>query len=82
MRVLQHTISATVFEDTSLIVLSRRALYQLHQEDVGLFALLMMHIARKLARRLQFMDELLLKSIHTQEEAQLPPAKVGRMGSN
>ena len=69
MSIHQHTISAVALEDTSLIVLSRGALYQLHHEDVGLFALLMMNIARELARRLQFMDELLLKSIHTQEEA-------------
>lgn len=68
MSIHQHTISAVAMEDTTLIVLSRRALYHLHQEDVGLFALLMMNIAKELARGLQYMDELLLKSIHTQEE--------------
>ncbi len=52
-------------EDTTLIVLSRRALYQ---EDIALFALLMMNLARELARRLQFMDELLLESFHMHEQ--------------
>lgn len=71
MSIHQHTISAVALEDTTLIVLSRRSLYQLHHEDVGLFALLMMTIARELARRLQFMDELLLASIRTQELAKI-----------
>ena len=43
---------------------TRRSLYQLHQEDLGLFALLMMNLARELAWRLQFMDRLLLESVH------------------
>ena len=67
MSIHQHTISAVALEDTTLIVLSRRALYQLHQEDIHLFAMLMMNIARELARRLQFTDELLLKSMHRHE---------------
>ncbi len=69
MSIHQHTISAVALEDTTLIVLSRRALYQLHREDIALFALLMMNIARELARRLQFMDHLLLESIHTHEQS-------------
>ncbi len=67
MSIHQHTISAVALEDSTLIVLSRRALYQLHQEDIALFALLMMNLARELARRLQFMDHLLLESVHTHE---------------
>ena len=74
MSIHPHTISAVALEDTTLIVLSRRALYQLHQEDVGLFALLVMNIARELARRLQFMDHLLLESIHTQDHAKISGA--------
>ena len=65
MSIHPHTISAVALEDTTLIVLSRRSLYQLHHEDIGLFALLMMNIGRELARRLQFMDHLLLESIHS-----------------
>lgn len=69
MSIHQHTISAVALEDTILILLSRHALYQLHHEDIGLFALLIMNIARELARRLQFMDHLLLESIHAHEPA-------------
>ena len=70
----QHTISAVALEDTALIVLSRRSLYQLHQEDIHLFALLIMNLARELARRLQFMDELLLESVHTHKDAEISRA--------
>ena len=74
MSIHQHTISAVALEDTTLIVLSRRSLYQLHQEDIALFALLMMNIARELARRLQFMDHLLLESVHTHEDPKISRA--------
>jgi CRP/FNR family cyclic AMP-dependent transcriptional regulator len=66
----QHTISAVALEETEIIVLSRRALQSFLQEDIGLFALLMMNLARELARRLQFTDELLLKSLHPHEASQ------------
>ena len=72
MSIHQHTVSAIAVEDTEFIVLSKHALHQLHHEDVELFALLMMNIARELARRLQFMDELLLKSFHTHDAAAGP----------
>ena len=74
MSIHQHTISALALDDSSLIVLSRRALYGLHHEDLPLFALLMMNIARELARRLQFMDELLLRSVHIQGQTVAPAA--------
>ena len=77
MSIHQHTISAVALEDTTLIVLSRRALYQLHQEDIHLFAMLMMNIARELARRLQFTDELLLKSMHRHESGAEMPVVAG-----
>ena len=66
----QHTISAVALEETEIIVLSRRALQSFLQDDIELFALLMMNLARELARRLQFTDELLLKSLHPHEAAQ------------
>ena len=65
----QHTVSAVALEDSEIIVFSKHLLHQLHHEDIGLFALLMMNIARELARRLQFADELLLRSLRTHEEA-------------
>ena len=67
MSIHQHTVSAVAVEDTEFIVLSKHALHQLHQEDVELFAMLMMNIARELARRVQFMDSLLLESIHAHD---------------
>jgi CRP/FNR family cyclic AMP-dependent transcriptional regulator len=64
-----HTISAVALEDSEIILLSRRALQQFLQDDIELFALLMMNLARELARRLQFTDELLVKSLHQYEAA-------------
>ena len=75
MSIHQHTVSAVAVEDTEFIVLSKHALHQLHHEDVELFALLMMNIARELARRLQYMDSLLLESIHAHDPA-LTPVKM------
>ena len=44
-----------------LIVLSRRALNQLRVENPELFAILSMNMASKLARKLQYTDEMLLR---------------------
>ena len=60
-----HTISAVALEDCEFIVLSKRALLQLHHEDVELFALLILNLAREHARRLQYVDRLLLESVHS-----------------
>jgi len=51
-------------DDCELIVLSRRALNQLRHEDLHLFCVLVMNLARELARKLQFTDGLLLKDEH------------------
>lgn len=66
MSMHQHTISAVALEDSELIVLSRRALHALHTEDVELFALLMMNLAREMARLLRFTNEMLLKATFSQ----------------
>ena len=73
MSIHQHTISAVALEDSEIIVFSKRLLHQLHQEDIHLFALLMMNIARELARRLQYTDAMLIKSFHTHDP---PMAKI------
>ena len=78
MSINKHTISTVALEDSEIIVFSRRLLHQLRHEDLELFALLMMNIARELARRLQFTDELLLKSFHAHDPA---VAKVKISGS-
>ena len=65
MAMHKHTATAIALEDSEVMVLSRRALLQLRKEDTELFSLLMMNIARELARRLELTDELLLHYVHT-----------------
>ena len=63
-REINNTASFVAAEDSELIVLSRRALNQLRREDPHLFCILIMNLARELARKLQFTDEILLKHEH------------------
>jgi CRP-like cAMP-binding protein len=56
----KHTATAIAAADSEIIVLSRRALIDLRHEDLELFALLMMNLARELARRLYLTDQMLL----------------------
>lgn len=57
-----HTATARAATDSEVMVLSKRALIQLKHEDIDLFALLMMNLAREIARRLHFTDQLLLEA--------------------
>ncbi|EDY18286.1 cyclic nucleotide-binding protein [Chthoniobacter flavus Ellin428] len=57
-----HTATARAATDSEVMVLSKRALIQLKHEDLELFALLVMNLARELARRLHFTDQLLLEA--------------------
>jgi CRP-like cAMP-binding protein len=66
MSMHQHTATAVAIEDCEIIVLSRHALIQLQHKDIELFALLMMNIARELARRLKLTDDILLHYLHAQ----------------
>lgn len=68
MAMHKHTATAVAREDSEVMVLSRRALLQLQKEDSKLFSLLMMNIARELARRLELTDEILLHYIHSHED--------------
>jgi len=65
MSMHKHTATAIAIEESEIIVLSRHALIQLEHEDIELFALLMMNIARELARRLKLTDDILLHYMHT-----------------
>jgi len=56
----RHTTTAVANEKTEIIVLSRHALLQLKHQDIELFAILMMNLARELARRLYLTDQMLL----------------------
>jgi CRP/FNR family transcriptional regulator, cyclic AMP receptor protein len=60
MSMHRHTATAIAASDSELIVLTKRALIELKNEDIELFALLMMNLARELARRLYITDQLLL----------------------
>lgn len=66
----KHTATAIAATDTELIVLTKRALIELRHEDIELFALLMMNLARELARRLYLTDQLLLAA--TAKESSRP----------
>jgi CRP-like cAMP-binding protein len=79
MSMRKHTACAIAMEDSEVMVLSRRALIELRHEDVELFALLMMNIARELARRLQLTDGLLLHYLRRNGET--TPAKSGETKS-
>ncbi len=68
MAMHHHTATAVAREDSEVMVLSRRALLLLKKQDSNLFSLLMMNIARELARRLELTDEILLHYIHSHED--------------
>ena len=76
MSMHKHTTTAVAAVESEIMVLSRSALIQLKHEDIGLFALLMMNLARELARRLYITDQMLLdataKSSRHEEAACLP----------
>lgn len=57
-----NTASFVAAEDAEIVVLSRRALSQLRREDPDLFSMLLLNLARELARKLQFTDEILLRN--------------------
>ncbi|XHR28336.1 MAG: Crp/Fnr family transcriptional regulator [Chthoniobacteraceae bacterium] len=60
MSMHKHTSSALVTEPCEIVALSRHALIGLQQQHITLFALLMMNVARELARRLVMTDDLFL----------------------
>jgi CRP/FNR family transcriptional regulator, cyclic AMP receptor protein len=68
MAMQTHMVTAVAAEDTEIMVLSREALLGLYHEDVELFALLMMNIAREIARRLKLTDDILLHYVRTHKD--------------
>jgi len=68
MAMHRHTVTAIAEEDCVIVGLSRHALIELQKKDIALFALLMMNVARELARRLMLTDNLLLHYVHTHGE--------------
>jgi len=77
MSMHQHTATVFATEDTEIIALSRHALNQLRHEDPALFSLLLINIARELARRLKTTDDILLHYLHTKQE-KVPRSALGQ----
>jgi len=59
MSMQRHSASVVALEDSEVLGISRHSLISLQREDLALFALLMMNIARELARRLKFTDDVI-----------------------
>lgn len=57
----KHSASAITVEKSSLLVLSRSVLMEIFEIDKALFSLLILNIARELARRLHHSNELIMK---------------------
>ncbi|MDR0306737.1 MAG: cyclic nucleotide-binding domain-containing protein [Chitinispirillales bacterium] len=55
-----HSASAVVMQEASLLILSRKVLMDIFESDSRLFSLLILNIAREIARRLHHTDEILL----------------------
>lgn len=55
-----HTASAIAMEATELIVLSSKGLRTIHKEDMELFCMIILNIARELSRRLNQTENTLL----------------------
>ena len=58
--VQQHSASVVLLEDSDFIVLSRKALMEIYSENKDIFSLLILNIARELARRLHKTDHTLI----------------------
>lgn len=67
MAMQPHMVTAVAAEDSQIMALSRQALLELSHEDTKLFALLMMNIAREIARRLKATDDMLLRTTDEQK---------------
>ena len=57
--IMPHTANAICMENTELIVLSKSALHSLYKEDIQLFSLIILNIARETCRTLAKTDDIL-----------------------
>jgi CRP/FNR family transcriptional regulator, cyclic AMP receptor protein len=62
LALVNNTASFIALEPSELIVLSRRALNELRTEAPEVFCQLILNLARDLARKLQYTDEMLLRT--------------------
>ncbi|MEP4077954.1 cyclic nucleotide-binding domain-containing protein [Haloferula sp.] len=56
-----NTASFVAAEESELVVLSRQSLNRLRRENQDLFCILILNLARELARKLQYTDEIMLR---------------------
>lgn len=61
--VLDHSATAIVMQDATVLVLSRIFLMHIFKQDPQLFSMLILNIARELARRLHLTDKLLQQTV-------------------
>jgi CRP/FNR family cyclic AMP-dependent transcriptional regulator len=61
LSLINNTASFIAAADCSLIAFSRKSLNRLHRDDPDLFCRLILNLARDLARKLQYTDEILLR---------------------
>lgn len=66
LSMINNTASFVAAEDSELIVLSKRALNRLRGNDPKVFCILIINLARELARKLQYTDDILLKHDYEQ----------------
>jgi len=68
MAMQPHMVTAVTAEDSEIMVLSRQTILEIRHEDIELFALLMMNIAREIARRLKLTDDIFLQYIQEHKD--------------
>ncbi len=61
LSMINDTATFLAAEDSELLVFARRSLNVLHQENLELFSLLILNMARELARKLQYTDHMLVE---------------------
>jgi CRP/FNR family cyclic AMP-dependent transcriptional regulator len=57
----KHCASAVIMEDSEILVFPRHVLIDIYENDKALFSMLILNIARELARRLYKTDQALLR---------------------
>ena len=67
LSLINNTASFRAAEESELVLFSRKALNRLRKEDPTIFSHLILNLARELARKLQFSDEILLHPNRDQE---------------
>ncbi len=68
MAMQPHMVTAVATENSEIMALSRQAILEIRYENIELFALLMINIAREISRRLKLTDDIFLRYIHEHKD--------------